>query len=234
MWLKLSACKYLHDDALVPLVAGALRHLRDLDVSYSPLPGPALQALLHKATHLRTLNTSACVELTAKFWSEPTDAASMGASRNEEIDVMANPLSGSLRELTCVGCPQLRSVQIASTTPALSNLQHLNLQLSMVANVDIQLARLVYLNLRGCVGLTRIHLKCSSLQALYLQGCSLLQTACIESSVAGASELELLDLRDLPQVSNLFLANIRSFASSARLTRIFSSCGICESEEETS
>ena len=55
--LRLSACKFLEDAALEPLLEPAsARRLRELDVSYCPLSTAALRQLLARGRRLTVLN----------------------------------------------------------------------------------------------------------------------------------------------------------------------------------
>jgi hypothetical protein len=72
----------------------ALPHLRELDVSYCPLPTAALADLLARGTHLETLAINGCGGAAAEVWA---GLAAPGAP------------ASALRSLSAVGCKKLRA-----------------------------------------------------------------------------------------------------------------------------
>jgi len=58
--------------------------------------------------------------------------------------------------------------------------QHVNLRLSVVTEVVLELASLQTLDLRECSALTHLRLECPSLNALHLQGCLALPATSIK------------------------------------------------------
>eukprot|EP00850_Spirogloea_muscicola_P002870 SM000011S19048 [mRNA] locus=s11:571186:575936:- [translate_table: standard] len=202
--LRLSACKYLEQDALAPLCQVAssssrsdssgngglppLCSLRELDASYSSLRAPALEELLRSCPRLTHVSLNGSPHVADSLWACISSYGSGSGSGSAS--------SGwGLRWLSCVGCHGLRSVRI---TPGATCGRLAALNIALAANLrSVQLAcpSLVSLTLSKCMALEVLELNCPRLNSLLLQGCAL-EGSTLECALAGCSMLETLDVRN--------------------------------------
>ncbi|XP_022750044.1 F-box/LRR-repeat protein 15-like isoform X2 [Durio zibethinus] len=176
--LKLQACKYLADSSLEPLYkGGALRELRDLDLSYGTLCQSAIEELLAYCTHLTHLSLNGCINMHDLNWSSTGGllfellSAHNGSSMFsfENINEPVEQANRLLQNLNCVGCPNIRKVLIPPTARCF-HLSSLNLSLSgNLKEVDLVCFNLSFLNLSNCCSLEVLKLGCPRLTSLFLQ-----------------------------------------------------------------
>ncbi|KAK8991560.1 hypothetical protein V6N11_062566 [Hibiscus sabdariffa] len=190
--LKLQACKYLSDSSLEPLYKeGALKELRDLDLSYGTLCQSAIEELLAYCTHLTHLSLNGCINMHDLNWGST-------ASRFENINEPVEQGNRLLQNLNCVGCPNIRKVLI----PAAARCFHMSsLNLSLSANlkeVDLVCSSLTFLNLSNCCSLEVLKLSCPRLTSLFLQSCNIEEEAVL-SAISECGMLETLDVRFCPK-----------------------------------
>ncbi|GMI97903.1 SLOW MOTION [Hibiscus trionum] len=226
--LKLQACKYLSDSSLEPLYKeGALRELRDLDLSYDTLCQSAIEDLLACCTHLTHLSLNGCINMHDLNWGSTAnrfkflgvhDGSSMFSSEN--INEPVKQGNRLLQNLNCVGCPNIRKVLI----PAAARCFHMSsLNLSLSANlkeVDLVCFSLTFLNLSNCCSLEVLKLSCPRLTSLFLQSCNIEEEA-VESAISQCGMLETLDVRFCPKIYSTSMGRFRAVCPS--LKRIYSS-----------
>ena len=111
--LKLQACKYLENSALIPLHRGrALPKLCELDLSYGTLSQSAIEELLAWCPHLTHLSLNGCVNMHDLDWrfqashsysdSELHRKQKKSDLRDDQIHVEGSP-KRSLQHLNYVG-----------------------------------------------------------------------------------------------------------------------------------
>eukprot|EP00850_Spirogloea_muscicola_P004252 SM000018S03617 [mRNA] locus=s18:309520:313548:+ [translate_table: standard] len=227
--LRLSACKYLEQDALTPLCQVAssssrsdssgngglppLRSLRELDASYSSLRAPALEELLRSCPRLTHVSLNGSPHVADSLWA---CIGSYGSSSGSASS------GWGLRWLSCVGCHGLRSVRIAPGATC-GRLAALNIALAAnLRSVQLSCPSLVSLTLSKCMALEVLELDCPRLNSLLLQamGCAL-EGSTLECALAGCSMLETLDVRNCAKLTADSLARMRSCCPSLR--RLYSS-----------
>ncbi|KAK3245174.1 hypothetical protein CYMTET_45242 [Cymbomonas tetramitiformis] len=192
--LKLTACKYMCREAMLPfLQGGRAPSLADLDLSYCTLPEEALRQVLVHGQHLQVLNLSACGSVTRALWERPPSKPAEAAA--------SAPLCNALTDLACTGCPSLFDVQILHRHPMYAMLQTLSLRLTAVTRVELELECLRTLDLRECAQLEQLHLCCPRLSTLDMQLCTALPPHAVQGALRGLNELEMLDVRDMVQLS---------------------------------
>ncbi|XP_022750048.1 F-box/LRR-repeat protein 15-like isoform X6 [Durio zibethinus] len=227
--LKLQACKYLADSSLEPLYkGGALRELRDLDLSYGTLCQSAIEELLAYCTHLTHLSLNGCINMHDLNWSSTGGllfellSAHNGSSMFsfENINEPVEQANRLLQNLNCVGCPNIRKVLIPPTARCF-HLSSLNLSLSgNLKEVDLVCFNLSFLNLSNCCSLEVLKLGCPRLTSLFLQSCNIEEDA-IETAISQCSMLETLDVRFCPKICSMSMGRLRAVCPS--LKRTFSS-----------
>ncbi|MED6155941.1 F-box/LRR-repeat protein 15 [Stylosanthes scabra] len=197
--LELQACKYLSDTSLEPLYkGGALPALQELDLSYGTLCQSAIDELLVCCTNLRRVSLNGSHD--------------NAMESNQESTCL-------LQNLNCVGCPNIRKVEIPSRAHC-SNLLFLNLSLSgNLKEVNVTCLNLCFLNLSNCSSLEILRLDCPRLTSLFLQSCSIDGEA-VEAAISKCNMLETLDVRFCQKISSTSVARFRTACSS--LKRIFS------------
>eukprot|EP00899_Mesostigma_viride_P005086 jgi/Mesvir1/14579/Mv05256-RA.1 len=107
----------------------------------------------------------------------------------------------TLLALTCVACPGLLRVSLASRRGLGALLGSLSLRLSRVASVTLACPWLTTLDLGDCGQLAELVLDCPRLDSLSLQGCASLRAEVLVGALRGAPALETLDLRGCGQVA---------------------------------
>ncbi|KAK8509178.1 hypothetical protein V6N13_062233 [Hibiscus sabdariffa] len=226
--LKLQACKYLSDSSLDPLYKeGALKELRDLDLSYGTLCQSAIEELLAYCTHLTHLSLNGCINMHDLNWGSTDsrfeflgihDVSSMLSFEN--INEPVEQGNRLLQNLNCVGCPNIRKVLI----PAAARCFHMSsLNLSLSANlkeVDLVCFSLTFLNLSNCCSLEVLKLSCPRLTSLFLQSCNI-EGEAVESAISECGMLETLDVRFCPKIYSMSMGRFRAVCPS--LKRIYSS-----------
>ncbi|KAK5817305.1 F-box/LRR-repeat 15 -like protein [Gossypium arboreum] len=223
--LKLQACKYLADSSLEPLYKeGALRELRDLDLSYGTLCQSAIEELLAYCTHLTHVSLNGCINMHDLNWGstgggfESLNGSSMFPFENMN-DSIEQP-NRLLQNLNCVGCPNIRKVLIPPAARCF-HLSSLNLSLSVnLKEVDLACYNLSFLNLSNCCSLEILKLGCPRLTSLFLQSCNI-EEETVETAISQCSMLETLDVRFCPKICSMNMGRLRAVCPS--LKRIFSS-----------
>ncbi|KAE8687597.1 F-box/LRR-repeat protein 15 [Hibiscus syriacus] len=226
--LKLQACKYLADSSLEPLYKeGALRELRDLDLSYGTLCQSAIEELLAFCTHLTHVSLNGCINMHDLNWgSTGVGFESLGIHNGssmfsfENFNKLIEHPNRLLQNLNCVGCPNIRKVLIP---PAARCFHLLSLNLSLSANlkeVDLVCYNLSFLNLSNCSSLEVLKLGCPKLTSLFLQSCNI-EEETVETAISECSMLETLDVRFCPKICSMNMGRLRAICPS--LKRIFSS-----------
>eukprot|EP00241_Pyramimonas_parkeae_P003477 CAMPEP_0114274758 /NCGR_PEP_ID=MMETSP0058-20121206/29956_1 /TAXON_ID=36894 /ORGANISM="Pyramimonas parkeae, CCMP726" /LENGTH=777 /DNA_ID=CAMNT_0001394611 /DNA_START=313 /DNA_END=2646 /DNA_ORIENTATION=- len=231
--LKIQACKYLHDDALMPLISGSQRpSLTDLDVSFCTLSCSTLQALLTRGLGLSSLNMSACINATDDLWpigrgprEESADVLQLPGTSSGVRESGLKEATYALSTLSFVGCPSLYSLWLPATCAVYNNLHHLNLRLSSVVEINAEVASLQTLDLRECSSLTHLHLVTPKLSTLHIQACCALPASVIERSVQGAPSLGTLDIRDIPELPLTSIERI--WSSCPALRRLLTNTSMC-------
>jgi len=228
--LKLQACKYLENSALIPLHRGrALPKLCELDLSYGTLSQSAIEELLAWCPHLTHLSLNGCVNMHDLDWrfqagnsysdSEPHRKQTKSDLRDDQIHVKGSP-TRSLQHLNCVGCANVKRVVIPASAHCMS-LSSLNLSLSAnIQEVNLTCFNLATLNLSNCIALEILQLDCPRLTSLLLQACGIEEHE-LECTIQSCNVLETLDVRFCPKVSSTSIAKLRLI--SPVLKRIFSS-----------
>ncbi|OMO67030.1 hypothetical protein CCACVL1_20848 [Corchorus capsularis] len=227
--LKLQACKYLADSSLEPLYKeGALRELRELDLSYGTLCQSAIEELLAYCTHLTHVSLNGCINMHDLNWgstsvqhfeslSLPNTSSMFSIENINEPVEQANRL---LQNLNCVGCPNIRKVLIPPAARCF-HLSYVNLSLSAnLKEVDLACYNLSFLNLSNCCSLEVLRLGCPRLTSLFLQSCNIEEEA-VETAISQCSMLETLDVRFCPKIYSMSMGRLRAVCPS--LKRIFSS-----------
>ncbi|KAK4274541.1 hypothetical protein QN277_017744 [Acacia crassicarpa] len=226
--LKLQACKYLTDSSLEPLYkGGALPALQELDLSYGTLCQSAIEELLACCTHLTHVSLNGCVNMHDLNWGYSREQITELPAANiscmishEDVHDPSEQPSRLLKNLNCVGCPNIRKVLIPPLAHC-CHLLYLNLSLSVnLKEVDIVCLNLWFLNLSNCSSLETLKLECPRLSSLFLQSCNIDEEA-VEAAISKCSMLETLDVRFCPRISSMNMGRLRASCSSLR--RIFSS-----------
>ncbi|XP_022732553.1 F-box/LRR-repeat protein 15-like isoform X2 [Durio zibethinus] len=226
--LKLQACKYLADSSLEPLYKeGALRELRDLDLSYGTLCQSAIEELLAYCTHLTHLSLNGCINMHDLNWGANGGQFESLSVHNdssmfcfENINEPVEQANRLLQNLNCVGCPSIRKVLIPPAARCF-HLSSLNLSLSAnLKEVDLACFNLSFLNLSNCCSLEVLKLGCPKLTSLFLQSCNIMEEA-VETAISQCSMLETLDVRFCPKICSISMGRLRAVCPS--LKRIFSS-----------
>ncbi|GMI89366.1 SLOW MOTION [Hibiscus trionum] len=226
--LKLQACKYLADTSLEPLYKeGALRELRDLDLSYGTLCQSAIEELLAYCTHLTHVSLNGCINMHDLNWGSTGvvfeslnlyNGSSMFSFEN--INEPTEQPNRLLQNLNCVGCPNIRKVLIPPAACCF-HLSSLNLSLSAnLKEVDLACYNLSFLNLSNCCSLEVLKLGCPKLTSLFLQSCNI-EEETVETAISQCSMLETLDVRFCPKICSMNMGRLRAICPS--LKRIFSS-----------
>lgn len=201
---------------------GVLPRLRELDVSYCPLPTSELQRILQRGAGLEVLAINGCPGVTDGLW------AHVNALPGEPAAEPSAPLS--LRSLSCVGCKKLRVCQIGMaqlpgpdaqqrgsalrTTSAggsvrgtaaggqwvevdttLGALRTLRLGLCSVHTLVLALPHLEVLDMNGCVELRNLELRCPRLLKAFYQACRSVPAALWEPLLSGCPMLHTLDVQ---------------------------------------
>jgi len=228
--LKLQACKYLENTALIPLHKGrALPNLCELDLSYGTLSQSAIEELLAWCPHLTHLSLNGCVNMHDLDWifgagnsyvdSEPHRKQNKSDLRDDKINVKGNP-NRSLQHLNCVGCANIKRVVIPASAQCM-NLSSLNLSLSAnIQEVNLVCFNLITLNLSNCTSLEILQLDCPHLTSLLLQACGIKEQE-LERIIQSCKLLETLDVRLCSKISSTSIAKLRLI--SPVLKRTFSS-----------
>ncbi|KAK8654784.1 hypothetical protein V6N13_107383 [Hibiscus sabdariffa] len=226
--LKLQACKYLADTSLEPLYKeGALRELRDLDLSYGTLCQSAIEELLAYCTHLTHVSLNGCINMHDLNWgSTGVGFESLGLHNGssmfsfENINEPIEQPNRLLQNLNCVGCPNIRKVLIPPAACCF-HLSSLNLSLSAnLKEVDLACYNLSFLNLSNCCSLEILNLGCPKLTTLFLQSCNIKEKT-VETVILQCSMLETLDVRFCPKICSMNMWRLRE--NRPNLKRIFSS-----------
>ncbi|MED6206877.1 F-box/LRR-repeat protein 15 [Stylosanthes scabra] len=226
--LKLQACKYLSDTSLEPLYkGGALPALQELDLSYGTICQSAIDELLVCCTNLRRVSLNGCVNVHDLKWGcshvqndmLPALKIPYGVSSHDNALESNQESTCLLQNLNCVGCPNIRKVEIPSRAHC-SNLLFLNLSLSgNLKEVNVTCLNLCFLNLSNCSSLEILRLDCPRLTSLFLQSCSIDGEA-VEAAISKCNMLETLDVRFCQKISSTSVVRFRTACSS--LKRIFS------------
>ncbi|XP_024523229.1 F-box/LRR-repeat protein 15 [Selaginella moellendorffii] len=222
--LRLSACKYLANDALVALHGGKLLpDLQELDLSYGSLDRNAIDGLLSECPHLKHVSLNGCSNVFDIEWpsaSTEEDTHMHDADREEQpMEVSAERC---LQTLNCVGCPNIKRVFIPSSAGCL-HLSILNLSLSTnIKEVRLACTNLIALNLSNCLSLMDLKLDCPKLVSLCLQA-SGIEEGELEEAIRDCSLLETLDLRNCPKIQTSTLVKIRAIRPGIK--RLYNSWG---------
>eukprot|EP01018_Ginkgo_biloba_P001530 Gb_38077 [translate_table: standard] len=243
--LKLQACKYLENTALIPLLHGrALPKLCELDLSYSSLCQSAIEEFLAGCPHLTCVSLNGCANMHDLVWGledhksysdtymvdvmmETRDLKQhklenrcdwMDADMNEE-----RCPDRSLQNLSCVGCVNIKKVVILASALCV-NLSSLNLSLSAnIEEVDLACINLTTLNLSNCTALKMLKLDCPYLTSLLLQGCRIEEHELVRA-IQSCNLLETLDIRFCPKISLTAITKLR--VRSPVLKRLFTNLSI--------
>ncbi|XP_057861508.2 F-box/LRR-repeat protein 15 isoform X1 [Cryptomeria japonica] len=227
--LKLQACKYLDDTALVPLHRGrALPKLSELDLSYGTLSQSAIEELLACCLHLTHVSLNGCTNMHDLDWRfEAGKSCSDPALHRKEsscdwTDDSVTEEESSVRLLqilNCVGCPNIKKVVIPVSAQCV-NLCSLNLSLSAnIQDVSLVCLNLTTLNLSNCLALEILQLDCPRLASLLLQACGIKEYE-LECAIYSCHLLETLDIRSCPKISSIGISKFRSTCPT--LKRLFS------------
>lgn len=229
--LRLSACKDLGDSALDALHGKkTLPELRELDLSYGGLGHNALKRLLTKCTYLTHVSFNGCAKLSDLVW-EVSELAlpspnSKDGQHKSQVAVDEGSLSGnvasthSLQHLNCVGCSNMRRVEILEAT-GFHDLSSSNFSLSSnLKEAWFDCPFLTTLNLSHCIALESLKVNCPRLASLSLQASSI-RASDLEAVLQGCTALETLDIRNSAKITTEDLVDVR--AACPRLKRLLSS-----------
>ncbi|KNA12798.1 hypothetical protein SOVF_122690 [Spinacia oleracea] len=216
--LKLQACKYLDDSSLEALYKeGALPALHELDLSYGTLCQSSIEELLAYCTHLTHVSLNGCKNMHDLNWGFTKLSGYQTPFVQHTIEPIELP-HRSLENLNCVGCPNIKRVNIPSIAQCI-HLSSLNLSLSVnLKEVDVACSNLCFLNLSNCCALEILKLDCPKLTSLFLQSCNINEDT-VESAISGCSILETLDVRFCPKFSSAAANKFRAVYPS--LKRVF-------------
>lgn len=230
--LSASSCPHLLPDSLLPLLPSssspsppALPHLRELDLSYCPIPAPTLTALLRGGMRLHSLALNGCA-VTDASWQAllppallPQAPAALDPPPPAELHQLTSLSLVKCQELhtLCLGLAPATPIQVLSTRPYLNPsqmqpppsesfswipapggvhaLRSLRLGFSALQVVALNLRQLQHLDLSGCRHLRHLELRCPALHTVLLQGCRALPAASLLSALAACPSLEVLDLQ---------------------------------------
>ncbi|KAE8658036.1 F-box/LRR-repeat protein 15 [Hibiscus syriacus] len=170
--LKLQACKYLSHSSLEPLYKeGALRELRDLDLSYVTLCQSAIEELLAYCTRLTHLSLNGCINMHDLNLGSPASRIEfLGVHKDLACFLLEHQCASRAGEqftaepelLLKLSCPRLISLF----------LQSCNIEEEAVESAISQCAMLETLDVRFCpkicaMSMGRFRVACPSLKRIY-------------------------------------------------------------------
>lgn len=126
---------------------GALPALHELDLSYGTLCQSSIEELLAYCTHLTHVSLNGCKNMHDLNWGFTKLSGYQTPFVQHTIEPIELP-HRSLENLNCVGCPNIKRVNIPSIAQCI-HLSSLNLSLSVnLKEVDVACSNLCFLNLR--------------------------------------------------------------------------------------